>query len=702
MAPKTHVPSDHSRASSGDTGVPGGPPGSNPTSPNDGATSSIPGKDQLSHLGPTAATQSTRLEPKRVQPCSVPAVCLLSTCQFEASSESSISHRMCHMQVIDNTNGESNGSYVKKGIGSVKSNLAFQAFRLMDELSRAATYAAKRLSPSSPTPDAESLTSGADDGCSAPQTPETEAVYVFSPYHNATACYLYRPKGQSMDSYEVEHVAVKVVHDPENVGQAAYLLAISEKDDTLKRVGCGFASAASGEEHCRMAGAVAEGASSSILRGDIAPPQETHHHSSPQLLVNELRGQLQQRDRLRTKHCVVDEIASLAVAGKGIYLLSEDDVADAVEATLLGDLPRKRDVPFSWHDVDASEKPPRPPSLPKLDEVAQRINPQNSAPAEPATTFSLPRTCFSSTSHANERRDTRDAEFDVSTIVSQQSVAEIVWTEDDPHFRDEDRYKSRCGTTSLSSSPLKDAKGGSQVNSSLSTQGEPGDTVADKFGNLTWSRSLRRRVSENTDYPLNITSFPVLRPRHCTNEWLRPPVELEQLKRTPSTNLYQFGVDAHCGKQVAMSTERMNETVPMAWRCTTSLLHEDSLYGPALPWVARRATEMMSSGTSSYKRIGSSIGSASHRRRSSHATTFRVADSASSKNSMPGIFDRIKRGGEKMFHIHDCPDDAGAARRSNSPVSPRLSKTAPRSRDSLIRERTPEPPKRTSQEYTRQ
>lgn len=157
MAPKTHVPSDHSRASSGDTGVPGGPPGSNPTSPNDGATSSIPGKDQLSHLGPTAATQSTRLEPKRVQPCSVPAVCLLSTCQFEASSESSISHRMCHMQVIDNTNGESIGSYVKKGIGSVKSNLAFQAFRLMDELSRAATYAAKRLSPSSPTPDAESL-----------------------------------------------------------------------------------------------------------------------------------------------------------------------------------------------------------------------------------------------------------------------------------------------------------------------------------------------------------------------------------------------------------------------------------------------------------------------------------------------------------------------------------------------------------------
>ena len=62
------------------------------------------------------------------------------------------------------------------------------------------------------------------------QSADTEALYIFSPHHESTACYLYQPKdSQSTDMYEVEHVSVEVMDS----GRLAYLIAVSDQDDVV-------------------------------------------------------------------------------------------------------------------------------------------------------------------------------------------------------------------------------------------------------------------------------------------------------------------------------------------------------------------------------------------------------------------------------------------------------------------------------------
>lgn len=104
-------------------------------------------------------------------------------------------------------------------------------------------------------------------------------------------------------------------------------------------------------------------------------------------------------------------------------------------------------------------------------------------------------------------------------------------------------------------------------------------------------------------YEHDIVSFPPLRPRSCTNDWVAPQSGLENLhpnrQRTPT--LYEYGVDAHRGDTPAPDTERHSSISNTALATSTT---------------SSRTSPTESPGNSGKKRMGSSIGIASHRRRS--------------------------------------------------------------------------------------
>lgn len=93
---------------------------------------------------------------------------------------------------------------IARETGSLKSNLSFQAFRIMDELSRVWGWAADKLS-SQPTWTAAGGPSVWSK--SPPKMPTTESLYIFSPHQYSSACYLYRSDdGGSNDPYEFDHI----------------------------------------------------------------------------------------------------------------------------------------------------------------------------------------------------------------------------------------------------------------------------------------------------------------------------------------------------------------------------------------------------------------------------------------------------------------------------------------------------------------
>lgn len=101
----------------------------------------------------------------------------------------------------------------------------------------------------------------------------------------------------------------------------------------------------------------------------------------------------------------------------------------------------------------------------------------------------------------------------------------------------------------------------------------------------------------------DIVSFPPLRPRSCTNDWVLPQPGLENLHpdRQHNPTLYQYGVDAHRGDTPSPEIERHSSI-------------SNTVQPNSTP--SSRNSPPESPGNSGKKRMGSSIGIASHRRKS--------------------------------------------------------------------------------------
>ena len=411
------------------------------------------------------------------------------------------------------------------------------------------------------------------------------------------------------------------------------------------------------------------------------------------VIVGRIKDQLQVRDQRRTGVHIVNDTENHAADSKGLYLVSDDDIAAAVKAAA-ADLGQ----------TDASGWPSRSSSK-VSSALSIALSSQARQSGECHHTSSIfcsgsrdylqraqtvvfePRPRRQSALHQQGvRRSTR------ATVVSRQSVAGIIWTEKQSHGQ-ESGSQGAAGTISRvisnDSSPENGPLAVQPPANAHLCQTEIDNTgcsprqysVPETLENLVADIRFPKRGSQSIDEELNITSFPELRPRHCTKEWLNPPVEMEQLTRPPSADLYQLGVDAHSGGVSQLPSGCLEESISKTERCNHTFFQDDPFFPANIYSFERRATEGSAS-ISADKRLGAAIGSASRRRRSSQVPDSKPPQLDYEDGLLPSVFDRLRKRGEKMFHLHDCPEESDgseAGTPTNSPADDRRPGAGPRS-----------------------
>jgi hypothetical protein len=183
----------------------------------------------------------------------------------------------------------------------------------------------------------------------------------------------------------------------------------------------------------------------------------------------------------------------------------------------------------------------------------------------------------------------------------------------------------------------------------------------------------------------DIFSFPPLRNRSSTNDWLTPPANFATLMSAAKpADLYNCGVDAHVGNARLVPATVADEPVK-ARPCDDTLFRDGFFGGPAPspptppPHAQRRATTggvaSLAPASSSLppispivrpsKRLGRSIGSSSRRRRSVPGPRPGVARAKSSPHLdrfVPGFVEKLRRGSSQVanrinsvFHLASAP-----------------------------------------------
>lgn len=286
------------------------------------------------------------------------------------------------------------------------------------------------------------------------------------------------------------------------------------------------------------------------------------------------------------------------------------------------------------------------PSLPKLNSQCNIITPCLSAAADPVTTISVPKTSFSTLRRANSQDDVDIGCTDVSaraTVISRRSATEIVWRGNEA--RDGLLAQKRDSGTD----PKTVCKDGSpRLAETSAANGLAWDDAAADGG--AWASLADRHV--------DMTSFPELQPRHCTNEWLKPPAEMEQLTKVTPPDFYSMGVDAHGGDGGAPNTSALGggsqqpEANPLRYDGT--LFGECAFSSDGNNWRVDRLPARRPSSLASDKRWGAWIGSASHRRRSTQAADTRGwQDESDTKSLLSHFLDRLRWSGQRTAQRHD-------------------------------------------------
>ncbi|OWT43556.1 D-xylulose reductase A [Pochonia chlamydosporia 170] len=286
--------------------------------------------------------------------------------------------------------------------------------------------------------------------------------------------------------------------------------------------------------------------------------------------------------------------------------------------------------------------------------------------------------------------------------MSRGSVSEILWAENVPSdFERTSRSKSSARLFNNSPSHKRIYRQSTLKNSQdqgSSTSGKAAaEYVSSPLEPLSSNISFQKRVSRSTDEDSNMTSFPELRPRHCTNDWINPPAEIEQLTSAPTTDLYHRGVDAHSGRPPASPETVWEAPQPIAVPCDHSIFDKDPFMG-ANPYTYDRR-ETRASGSTDKLRLGSSIGSASHRRRSSHVPMTYDTPWDSPDGIVPQILDKLRRNTQHDFGQSSLlrPEyNVWTAEARKSAPNEAVPVTKIRSRDSIVKERTLKPPKADS------
>ncbi|TWU75991.1 hypothetical protein ED733_007027 [Metarhizium rileyi] len=390
--------------------------------------------------------------------------------------------------------------------------------------------------------------------------------------------------------------------------------------------------------------------------------------------------------------------------GNHLYFINDTDIRGAVKIILAA---LQQEAAFQ----DSSKDRTNPSSklgqsistLPEFDLERNSIAPRLSAAAEPATTISVPKTFFTHTNWGRGQLSASYLKDDLSTtttttILSHGSISEIVWTEN-TSCNPGGLSRSKSSTKLFKNSPnhrrmqQQPTLRPDACQDILVSGKSSAEHVSDRLEPSSSNASFHKRISRSTDEDSNITSFPELRPRHCTKEWLNPPAEIEQLTTTAPTNdLYNRGVDAHSGRLSSSSNGVWQAPQPIAVPCDHSIFDKDPFYCSDLYLHNRRETD---ESTSTGKiRPGSSIGSSAHRRRSSQAPLAYDSPWDGQDGFVPRILEKLRRTTQHDLKQQEFPRPdwnvwCAEDRKSLSPDAKVDVKA--QSRDSIVKERTMKP-----------
>ncbi|KAH7319675.1 hypothetical protein B0I35DRAFT_429565 [Stachybotrys elegans] len=329
------------------------------------------------------------------------------------------------------------------------------------------------------------------------------------------------------------------------------------------------------------------------------------------------------------------------------------------------------------------------PLLPVVNGAPNAILPCAAKMADTATTISNPKTSFASVSPIDMQVHTkfRGGPLSTTTVVSRRSVAKITWAENHT-------INPYAHTHSL--------PGVYGTEAYLTGFSVHHRTTAENLESLVADISRAQNRVHWAQSDSTITSFPAFHTRRYTSAWLNPPMPTEASSHHSAHSLYKHDVDAHSGN-VSRSAATYSDEPLKPRQYNDSLFNSDRLFDER--GHSRNPTHGLSASHKAEQRLGASLGTASHRRRSVQVQDRKPSDEP--QNSIvPEIMEKIRRRSQRFLRHYtlpqrtedsvlplDSPEVTDAPDPLLTPGGEDTSITSLRSRDSLVRERTLEPPR---------
>ncbi|KAF4979561.1 hypothetical protein FZEAL_4265 [Fusarium zealandicum] len=561
--------------------------------------------------------------------------------------------------------------------------------RLQEDGSKAATTGSDTPRPG----DLDSESMSTFDAPEPSLEQESSSYYIFDPFSGGLGYYLHQDTDVE-DDFKIEKVTFKVVSLERGV--SAYHVEASDKDP----------GASKRQSHETLWRYNHESGLAAILRNESMAFHAAEPGSNDAVNIgNEVSLDLVKKvsDRLRTiRHLrahlhIIDDKGKQVPEANGLYLVGDKDIRDVVRIVMEE---MQKSVQVSKPEGRTTKGCSGNRSLPKLDEAGKAIIPPLVTVADPATTLSLPTTSYASINatdmqvHTKTRESASDA---TTTVVSRRSVAEIHWAQTYPQnynatMTTHGRTVSDCcspthGGLSLCFGDRRQSHSGAVNGEFVLRHYKTSKSTAEILADIICNKNAvgtPERVSDGTV----ITSFPKL-PSRGTSDWLSPPTYIDGSSHstpTPST-LYRQGVDAHCGNETAVSSVSHEE--PMEPRqCNLTIFESNPFYSKG---DVRVAEGLKLAGVSAAeKRLSASLGMDNQRRRSTQVAG--TEDETAYDGLRPSLMDKIRQGSHKLFHRNHSHKSTGVPD-TNAEAEETQSSSAPRSRDSILRQHTPEPPK---------
>ncbi|TFB07275.1 hypothetical protein CCMA1212_000468 [Trichoderma ghanense] len=340
------------------------------------------------------------------------------------------------------------------------------------------------------------------------------------------------------------------------------------------------------------------------------------------------------------------------------YSWSEDDeeLENTIKASLMDFRSPIQRSDSSETCVEEASPHSKLPAQSAWENANRHMKPRPSVVADPAITLSTPQTAFTVAESSHRHKGKRETSS-MTRLVSPHSITAITWTKHSGHLGEP------SGTPASPTPPNED-----------SAETRPTSSCEDHTQHQELETSQASLGSSSL--ASTITSFPKLLSRHCTREWIKPIVNLEDTSTTSSHQAMNAKVDGRSRRHQAHFDE---DPVSMSWDGDTLHSSNASGYFTSEAPSARRSTVSPSS-TRNLKHFGSHLGSAAHRRRSIPAEDSKAPPSHD--HFFPNILGKFFAGRNR--EAPGSPDseeipDSGALEPFNSPAHDHLPVTTPRS-----------------------